>query len=326
MENSYWTAGRFFPRKVMAFLIATILLGAAALPASARGLNPSEKMMWSTYAFGTKHGLATCFVVVPRHQSGPGTAVIVVTAGHVLATAPHGPYYLAARIGEVGSDPVVMLFELRPPQSKAPIFVKHPQYDIGAFEIVIPPELADVVRFPSFLNENSIGSDRDRPRAGEDVLFAGFPMIMPGTAGGFPVLRAGKIASYSGGGTQRPFLINADVYPGDSGGPVYLARRHGAPRLIGMVTARGGRNPKEVLPLAIAIDATTIREVVQQAKARQSHPVHRPSSTTDRATKNVARSGGPVSEANSWKVLAPGDASRELAKKSHPLKVETRER
>jgi hypothetical protein len=289
------------------------------------GLNPSEKMMWSTYAFGTKHGLATCFIVVPRQSSGPGKTVVVVTAAQILSTAPHGPFYLAARIGDVGSDPHVMLFELRPPSSKQPIFVKHPLYDIGAFEISIPPQLSDIVRFPSFLNENAIGADRDRPRAGQDVLFAGFPKVLPGTAAGFPVLRAGKVASYSGSREQRAFLINADVYPGDSGGPVYLARRRGAPRLVGMVTARGGRNPNDVLPLAIAVDATTIREIVEQA-AKQAHRVHQPSSSSDSRTKRVAQSRPFVSEANSWEVLAPGNASCDFVNEPPALKAEIHER
>lgn len=318
-------AGKILGRIGLAWLIASTVTGCAALPLGATGktLNPSEKMMWSTYAFGTKHGLATCFVVLPRDSSASGKKVIVVTAGHILSTAPRGPFYLASRIGD--DDPRAMVFELRPPQTKEPIFVKHPLYDIGAFEILIPPQLSDVVTFPSFLKETAIGSQGDRPRAGQDVLFTGFPKVLPGTAGGFPILRAGKIASYSGSAKQRAFLINTDVYPGDSGGPVFLARGGGRPRLIGMVIARGGRDPNQVIPLAIAVDATTIRETVELA-ARQAHRIRQPSSSSEAGANRVSRSRPAATEADTWEVLAAGDASRDLLKELLQLKANPRDR
>jgi hypothetical protein len=279
-------------------------------------------MMWSTYAFGTRHGLATCFIVLRRDSSAPGgTAAVVVTAAHILSTAPKGPFYLVARIAEGGGDPQVVLVELRPPQSSGPIFVKHPLYDIGAFEIRIPPQLAHLITFPSFLNEKAIGTKRDAPRAGQDVLFVGFPKVLPGTAGGFPVLRAGKIASYSGSGSgkQHVFLINADVYPGDSGGPVFAARG-GKPRLVGMVTARAGLDPNAVVPLAIALDATTIHETLQLV-AERARRIDGARSLPDAAAERTAQSRSASAGVSSWVVQAVGDGSRDLIKKAPRIKA-----
>jgi hypothetical protein len=304
-------------------LIAFSLAGCAALQSGSLegGLNPSEKMMWSTYAFGTKHGLATCFIVLRKDSSAPGgTAAVVVTAAHILSTAPKGPFYFAARIADGSGDPQVVLVELRPPQSSGPIFVKHPLYDIGAFEIQIPPHLAHLITFPSFLNENAIGSHRDQPRAGQDVLFVGFPRVLPGTAGGFPVLRAGKIASYSGSGRQRIFLINTDVYPGDSGGPVFAARSGGKPRLVGMVTARAGHDPNAIVPLAIALDATTIHETLELV-AERARRIHGARSLPDTAAESVAQSRPAASGVGSWVVQAVGDGSRDLIKKAPRIKA-----
>ena len=305
-----------FRKTALPFLIAISLVGCAALQSESlqKGLNPSEKMMWSTYAFGSRHGLATCFIVLRKDSSTPGaTVAVVVTAAHILSTAPKGPFYFAARIAEAGGDPQVVLVELRPPQSSGPIFVKHPLYDIGAFEIRIPPQLAYLITFPSFLNEKAIGSERDRPRAGQDVLFVGFPKVLPGTAGGFPILRAGKIASYSGSGRQQVFLINADVYPGDSGGPVFAAHRRGNPRLVGMVTARGGHDPKAIIPLAIALDATTIRETLELV-AERARRIDGTDSSPDAAAKGIAQSRSGASGAGIWEVQAPGNAPRDLVK------------
>ena len=323
MMNS--KAGGLFRKALLQLLIAFSLAGCAALQSGSleRGLNPSEKMMWSTYAFGTKHGLATCFIVLRRDSSAPGgTVAVVVTAAHILSTAPKGPFYLAARIAEGGGDPQVVLVELRPPQSSGPIFVKHPLYDIGAFEIRIPPHLAHLITFPSFLNENAIGAQRDPPRAGQDVLFVGFPKVLPGTAGGFPVLRAGKIASYSGSGSgkQQIFLINTDVYPGDSGGPVFAARRGGKPRLVGMVTARAGRDPNAVVPLAIALDATTIHETLELV-AERARRIDGARSLPHAAAESIAQSRPAASGVGSWVVQAVGDGSRDLTKKAPTIKA-----
>ena len=315
-------AGGLFRKALLPLLIAFSLAGCAALQSGSLegGLNPSEKMMWSTYAFGTKHGLATCFIVLRKDSSAPGgTTAVVVTAAHILSTAPKGPFYLVARIAEEGGDPQVVLVELRPPQSSGPIFVKHPLYDIGAFEIQIPPQVAHLITFPSFLNENAIGSQRDRPRAGQDVLFVGFPRVLPGTAGGFPVLRAGKIASYSRGGTQPVFLINTDVYPGDSGGPVFAARSGGKPRLVGMVTARAGLDPSAVVPLAFALDATTIHETLQLV-AERARRIDEARSLPEAAAERTAQSRSASAGVGSWVVQAAGDGSRDLIKKAPRIK------
>ena len=310
--------GRLFRKALLQLLIGLSVAGCAALqPGSPEGgLNASEKMMWSTYAFGTKHGLATCFIVLRKDSSAPGgTTAVVVTAAHILSTAPEGPFYFVARMAEGSGDPQVVLVELRTSQSSGPIFVKHPLYDIGAFEIQIPPHLAHLITFPSFLHEDAIGTQRDQPRAGQDVLFAGYPKVLPGTAGGFPILRAGKIASYSGSGTQRIFLINTDVYPGDSGGPVFAARSDGKPRLVGMVTARAGHDPNAIVPLAIALDATTIHETLELV-AERARRIDGARPSPHSATKNVARSRPAPSGVPSWVVQAVGNGSRDLTKKA----------
>jgi hypothetical protein len=322
MMNS--TVGGLFRKALLQLLIAFSLAGCAVLQSSSQegGLNPSEKMMWSTYAFGTKHGLATCFIVLRKDSSAPGgTVAVVVTAAHILSTAPKGPFYFIARIAENSGDPQIVLVELRLPQSSGPVFVKHPLYDIGAFEIQVPPHLAQVITFPSFLNENAIGSERDRPRAGQDVLFVGFPRVLPGTAGGFPVLRAGKIASYSGSAKQHVFVLNADVYPGDSGGPVFAARSGGKPRLVGMVTARAGRDPNAIVPLAIALDATTIRETLQLV-AERARRIDGTRSLPPATAEGVAELRPAASGASTWVVQAAGNGARDLTKKAPAIQAD----
>ena len=109
-----------------------------------------------------------------------------------------------------------------------------------------------------------------KPR-GFSVL--GFPSVFPGTRGAFPILRAGKIASYSPGpATDREtFLINTNVYSGDSGAPVFASSPNGKLRLLGLLTQRIGRKEGSV-PLAVAINASVISETLKLEAAQQRAP------------------------------------------------------
>jgi Trypsin-like peptidase domain len=258
-------------------LTAFSLAGCAGLHSGLRlrGLTPTEKMMWSTYAVGTRRGLATGFVVLRRDAQAPGGVVpVVVTAAHLLNTAPKGPFYLALRLRDDAGNLQVAALELQPTTSKVPAYMRHPRYDVAALELRLPLQVAKLVPLPSFLDEQSIGRRGDRPRVGQDVSFLGFPDVFPGTAGAFPVLRGGKIASYaaSAPGRPQPFLIHTNVYPGDSGGPVFTARERGKPKLVGMLTRGIRSKARTAVALAVAVDAQAIRETLQLLAERERSP------------------------------------------------------
>jgi V8-like Glu-specific endopeptidase len=233
-------------------------------------LTSTEKMVWSTYAIGTRHGLATCIVVKRSGSAGRNFFPVLITSAHVLSVAPHGPFFIAARVPDDNGSSSVALLEFQPSSSSEPAYVRHPQYDVAAIELPIPSEIAAQLSFPSFVSEKAIGTAADTPHVGDEVSVLGFPQVFPGTKGGFPVLRAGRIASY----TDRPrsesgkFLLNTNVYPGDSGGPVFAAHRRGGPHLLGIVAERIGPRGGSV-PLAVAIDARVIRETLALLNARE---------------------------------------------------------
>jgi hypothetical protein len=101
------------------------------------------------------------------------------------------------------------------------------------------------------------------------VFFLGFPDALPGTSGAFPILRSGRVASYPSDlpGAIGGFVIDADVYPGDSGAPVFTAGRDGRPTLAGMVIRRAALEKRGFSHLAIAVDAKAIRQTLQLLKA-----------------------------------------------------------
>ena len=202
----------------MKIVTGTLLIGFSILLNGCAGvgsgstarLTPSEKMMWSTYAIGTSKGMATCIIINRKDRSAPhGILPILVTATHVLAVAPHGPYFLAIRTPNPNGNPDVSILAFKPAWLTQAVYTHHPQQDIATLELRMPSELAEFAQLPSFLNEDAIGRSGDEPRAGDDASILGFPKVFPGTEGAFPILRSAKIASYSPGSPRdrEKFLI-----------------------------------------------------------------------------------------------------------------------
>ncbi|HEU4679316.1 MAG TPA: serine protease, partial [Terrimicrobiaceae bacterium] len=142
-----------------------------------------------------------------------------------------------------------------------------PRLDVAAFRVQFPAGL-QVPLLLTLLEEKNLQSEADS-RAGDDVAFVGFPEGQSTSLGMFPVLRAGTVASLDQSlFGLRSFLINGDVYPGDSGGPVFRITKNGRPKVVGMVVERLSVQPQERFPLALAVDAQAIRETLQLLAAR----------------------------------------------------------
>jgi hypothetical protein len=135
---------------------------------------------------------------------------------------------------------------------------------VAAFPVEIPAEVNGVVSLPSFIQERALARRSDTLRAGHEVAFLGFPEVIPGTNGGFPVLRTGKVASYPARSLRdmQRFVIDVDVYAGDSGAPVFRMARAGNPALVGMITSRVGEKATDFAHFAVAVDSTAIRETL----------------------------------------------------------------
>jgi hypothetical protein len=281
--------------RAMVFLGITILFAGCAelgIGSSAR-LTPSEKMMWSTYAIGTRQGMATCVIINRKDRSAPGGILpVLVTATHVLAGAPRGPYFLAIRTPNPSGNPEVAILEIKSAWFAQAVSMRHPRHDIAALELRMPPEVAEAVHLPSFIDENAIARPGDDARAGDTVSVLGFPKVFPGTEGGFAVLRAGKIASYSPGTPRdrEKFLVNTNAYSGDSGGPVFAGRRRdGRPILLGLLIERIGEKAGEV-PLAVAVDAHVIRETLQLLAQHKSSAIEHNSAQSEFGSDGRQRS------------------------------------
>ncbi len=74
------------------------------------------------------------------------------------------------------------------------------------------------------------------------MMALGFPRGLSANAAGFPILRSGRVASYPlGPGQVFPtFLLDFSVFPGNSGGPVFISR---APKTQGVTQVSNDEDP-----------------------------------------------------------------------------------
>lgn len=255
---------RLARRVILAVLLPAGLAGISGCASLRKnGLNPAETVMLSTYPLASEKAFGTGFLVAMKDDRAPGGVVpVMVTSTHLVRTAGRGAIYMPLRGFDSLGNLTVAILEVVPGQKGVPFYVRHPRLDVAAFRVRFPAGLQAPLLL-TLLEETNLEGKGD-PRAGEDVAFVGFPEGQSTSLGMFPVLRAGKIASLDQSlFGLRNFLINGDVYPGDSGGPVFRLSKTGRPKVVGMVVERLSIGRRAPFPLALAVDANAIKETLR---------------------------------------------------------------
>ena len=167
----------------------------------------------------------------PTPDGKPRT--ILVTAAHVFDKMPSVSAKIGYRIegGDGGwrFDPETLKIR----DGDHPLWVKHPTRDVAVMVVEAPPEFVKAAIPLKYLaqddtfNQYALGP-------GDEMMALGFPRGLSANPAGFPILRSGRVASYPlAPATNFPtFLMDFSVFPGNSGGPVFMAegarRRPGA--------------------------------------------------------------------------------------------------
>ena len=226
--------------------------------------------MLATYPLASETAFGTGFLMGVRdRRAGGGVVPVIVTSTHFAKTANRTPIYMPLRGFDSNGNLSVALLEAVPAKKSGVLYVRHPRFDVAAFKVKFPRNISAHLLVALLKEENlEVG---DEPRAGDQVNFAGFPEGQGTSLGMFPVLRSGTVASFDQSVLGlRSFLINGDVYPGDSGAPVFRTSSKGATRLVGMVIERLSFGRRTPFPLALAIDARAIRETLHLLAQRES--------------------------------------------------------
>lgn len=167
--------------------------------------------------------VGTGFLInVPTADGKPRT--ILVTANHVFTRMPGTDARIGYRVqnpdGSWSYAPQTL-----PIRDKAgsPMWTHHPTRDVAALSITAPPEFAKAAIPESYLAEDDTFT-RNEVGAGDEMMALGFPRGLSANQAGFPILRSGRIASYPVAPAKAfpTFLLDFSVFPGNSGGPVFM--------------------------------------------------------------------------------------------------------
>ena len=188
------------------------------------------RMMKSTFLVSGRSGshevLGTAFTVVRPSSDRPGWGTpILVTAKHVLSGIGDEVALLHMRRQDHDGGWQRVPVPVRLRTNGSPVWTEHPDptIDVAALAFQVPSELSCQL---DLLSTKCLGSDADIERIalhpGDIVRCLGYPYGLPSSKAGFPLLRNGMIASYPVlPGAEM--IIDFEVFPGNSGGPVYLA-------------------------------------------------------------------------------------------------------
>ncbi|AMS29426.1 MAG TPA: peptidase S1 [Hyphomonadaceae bacterium] len=107
-----------------------------------------------------------------------------------------------------------------------PLWHRHVDRDIAAIAIDPPAHTHDwAIGFDQLADDEALKSYDVQP--GDEMLALGYPRGLSANEIGFPILRAGRVASYPlwPSADFPTFLMDFAVFAGNSGGPVYMSDR-----------------------------------------------------------------------------------------------------
>jgi S1-C subfamily serine protease len=242
-----------------------------------------------------RHMIGAAFLVDdPAPDGRPRT--ILVTAAHLFNKMPAAEANVGWRLrGKDGAwryDPRPLTIRA----GAAPLWTRNPDHDIAAIEVKAPPEVARAAIPLAWLADGAAFA-RAAIGPGDEMLVLGYPKGLSANSAGFPILRAGRIASPVEADAASPtFLLDFRVFPGNSGGPVFAAAGDGAkaPVVVGMLTQQVELN-NERLEIGIVTEAPFIRDTL----AMLDHPKPAaPASPTAVAAKAPERA--TAQDASAW--------------------------
>lgn len=191
--------------------------------------------------------------------------VVLVTAAHVFDKMPADTatvgYRVQLKTGEWRFDPKPLTIRV---SGKAG-WTRHPSRDVAVMTVIAPPEFAKAAIPLSWLASDDT-FNRWGLGPGDEMMALGFPRGLSANKAGFPILRAGRVASYplAPSNVFPTFLLDFSVFPGNSGGPVFMSQTRGgepAQFIAGILTQQVELN-SERLEIGIVTHARFIRETL----------------------------------------------------------------
>ena len=216
--------------------------------------------------------VGTGFLIdAPRADGTP--RVVLVTAGHVLDRMPRQDARIGWRVplsdGSWRFTPSPLTIR---DEEGEPLWTSHPDHDVAVMSIEAPEAFARAAIPQGRLADGYTYARFDVAPA-DEMMSLGFPRGLSANRAGFPILRVGRIASYplSPVVAFPTFLVDFTVFPGNSGGPVFMTgasrRRPGVPEpehpFIAGVLTQQVEMDSERLGIGVVVHANYIREAIE---------------------------------------------------------------
>ena len=169
--------------------------------------------------------VGTGFLIATQGADGQPRTVLV-TANHVLQKMPGATARIGYRIANADGSWSYSPQSLTIRDGKGrELWTHHPDRDVAVMSIKAPPEFAKAALPVNYLAADDTFSTY-KVTAGDEMMALGFPRGLSANSAGFPILRSGRIASYpvAPADVFPTFLLDFSVFPGNSGGPVFVSR------------------------------------------------------------------------------------------------------
>jgi S1-C subfamily serine protease len=243
----------------------------------------------------SKRMVGTGFLIaVPVPGGAP--EVVLVTAAHVFEKMPAPEVRVGWRVQGAKGTWVYMPSNIAIRSKDGPLWTQNPTQDIAVIPVKVPESIRDQVIPESLLGDDASFA-ANHVDAGDEMMTLGYPHGLSANVAGFPILRAGKLASYPvAPSTNYPtFLIDLTAVPGNSGGPVFVKGAGKSPGFIAGVLIKQVEDDNQRLELGVVTDATFVRQTIdlmlkaQGASVATLKPAPKPVTT-------MQTPGGPTTD------------------------------
>ena len=218
------------PKSILIILTATLLAATAVT-----GVEINTTLMHSTYRIEGPTGepnkvtFGTVFIMGIPDPNKPGIGwSVLVTAAHVLDKIAGEKATIYLRRKTTKRHFKKERYELQIRNGTKRLWVRHPTADIAVMKVTLPDfALKQTEEIPALSTElfaNDSIFEKYEIHPGDELLCLGYPLGAEANPSGFPILRAGRIASYplTPAKDVKYILFTFEVFEGNSGGPVYF--------------------------------------------------------------------------------------------------------
>ena len=223
-----------------------------------------------------KRMVGTGFLISVPKADGM-TQIVLVTAAHVFEKMPAADVRIGWRVQGAKGNWSYVPSNMTIRSATGPVWYQHPAQDIAVIPVNVPESLRDSAIPASWLADDTTFIN-ERVVAGDEMVTLGYPHGLSANVAGFPILRAGRLASYpiSPSSTYPTFLIDLTAVPGNSGGPVFMTSQGGKGHtFIAGVLIKQVEDDNQRLELGVVTDAIFVRETINimlKAQATGAHP------------------------------------------------------